>query len=126
MRKSDIKRFRDIVNYEKEYGYIALNDYHDYYKFKCLDKIHVLKRLNKKLSGQRKAIEETLLRREQKGLLCPSIILELNALSCKVSEQIGRNSNKIQRMRSSYKQMSAKASKMYSNRRALEQNDICF
>lgn len=113
MRKKDVQRFKSICWYEKEYGYMALSDYHDYYKFKCLDKIHKLKRKNKQLSDQRKSImNQMVFIKETCDLGGTSKIITLTISLARLSEHIGRNSNKIQRMRSSYKQMAAKANRM--------------
>ena len=81
----------------KEYGYTALKDYKKFYHLSSLDKIIKLKETNRKLCAKRKQLRVLLSDTDQNT---DQIISEM----CKLSEQIGKNGHKIQRLRTKYSQ----------------------
>ena len=81
----------------KEYRYIALKDYKKFYHLSSLDKIIKLKETNRKLCSKRKQLRVLLSDTDQNT---DQIISEM----CKLSEQIGKNGHKIQRLRTKYSQ----------------------
>lgn len=81
----------------KEYGYIALKDYKKFYHLSSLDKIIKLKETNRKLCAKRKQLKVLLSDTDQNTF---QILSEMS----KLSEQIGKNGHKIQRLRTKYSQ----------------------
>lgn len=106
MKIKHIKRLKSIEYGYTEYGYIPLSQYREYYHLKALRKIIKLKNINRKLSNRRIRIlnEAKYYHDSQLRVMYIYHILELQ----KLSEQIGRNSNKIQRLRSGYTKFSDK------------------
>ena len=106
MKIKHIKRLKSIEYGCTEYGYIPLRQYREYYHLKSLRKIIKLKNINRKLSDRRiKILDKAKYYNDsQLRVIYIDHILELQ----KLSEQIGRNSNKIQRLRSGYAKFSDK------------------
>ncbi len=106
MKIKHVKRLKSIEYGYAEYGYIPLSQYREYYHLKSLRKIIKLKNINRKLSDRRIEIldKAKYYHDSQLRVMYIDHILELQ----KLSEQIGRNSNKIQRLRSSYAKFSDK------------------
>lgn len=115
MKLKHKQQLKSIECSYSEYGYIALKYYKQYYHLKSLRKIIKLKNTNLILCARRKSlikgfnkfhtatikgVDVRLLGHEEHN----KFLLELNILS----EQIGRNSAKIQRLRSSYTKFSDK------------------
>lgn len=116
MKQSQKKQLQKLKRGYKEYGYIALKDYKHYYYLKALPKIISLKNKNRVLCARRKSLIKgfnkvhttTTIKGVDVRLLSHEdhnkFLLELN----KLSEKIGKNSNKIQRLRSQYSKFSDK------------------
>ena len=85
----------------KEYRYIALKDYKKFYHLSSLDKIIKLKETNRKLCAKRKQLKGLLSDTDQNTF---QIVSEISNLS----EQIGKNGHKIQRLRTKYSQYGEK------------------
>lgn len=115
MKLKHKQQLKSIEYSYTEYGYIATKDYKQYYHLKSLRKIIKLKNTNRILCAKRKSmyfnfnllhatrikgIDIRLVDHEKHNQYVSSI--------AKLSEQIGRNSAKIQRLRSSYTKFSDK------------------
>ena len=85
----------------KEYGYTALKDYKKFYHLSSLDKIIKLKETNRKLCTKRKQLKDLLYDKDRDTF---QIVSEMS----KLSEQIGKNGHKIQRLRTKYSQYGEK------------------
>ena len=91
----------------KEYGYISLKDYKKFYHLSSLDKIIKLKETNKKLCAKRKHLQEEVFIKSQSNGWYIEIAVLTSEIS-KLSEQIGKNGHKIQRLRTKYSQYGEK------------------
>lgn len=91
----------------KEYGYIALKDYKKFYHLSSLDKIIKLKEANRKLCAKRKYLQEEVFIKSQSNGWSTEIAALTSEIS-KLSEQIGKNGHKIQRLRTKYSQYGEK------------------
>lgn len=101
---TDMKKELKHLNFHaKEYGYIALKDYKKFYHLSSLDKIIKLKETNRKLCAKRKHLQEDVLIKSQNNGLFAEIVVLTSEIS-KLSEQIGKNGHKIQRLRTKYSQ----------------------
>ena len=98
VKKKDLMRLKYNA---KEYGYIALKDYKKFYHLSSLDKIIKLKEANRKLCTKRKQLEALLSDKDRDTF---QIVSEMS----KLSEQIGKNGHKIQRLRTKYSQYGEK------------------
>ena len=87
----------------REYGYTALKDYKKFYHLSSLDKIIKLKETNKKLCAKRKHLQEEVFIKSQSNGWSTEIAVLTSEIS-KLSEQIGKNGHKIQRLRTKYSQ----------------------
>ena len=112
--KKDLMRLKFNA---KEYGYIALKDYRKFYYLSSLDKIIKLKETNRKLCAKRKQLKGLLSDKDRDTF---QIVSEMSNLS----EQIGKNGHKIQRLRTKYSQY---GEKWLQNKIKLKRNDgICY
>lgn len=107
MKLKHIQQLDSIKYHSKEYGYIALKDYKHYHHLKSLNNIISLKSKNRILCAKRRSLMFKLVGLSQKDFNTISIICTTRDIA-KLSEQIGKNSNKIQRLRSKYSCYSAK------------------
>lgn len=99
---TDMKKELKHLNFNaKEYGYTALKDYKKFYYLSSLDKIIKLKETNRKLCAKRKHLQGSLSDKTQDVF---QIVSEIS----KLSEQIGKNGHKIQRLRTKYSQYGEK------------------
>lgn len=101
------ERLKRIEYNYTEYGYIPLNQWREYYHLKALRKIIKLKRANRILSDKRKVLREEIWEKSLTTGWCVAIAILTVEIS-QLSEQIGRNSNKIQRLRNGYTKFSDK------------------
>ena len=101
MNKDMKKCLKHLKFNAKEYGYIALKDYKKFYHLSSLDKIIKLKETNRKLCAKRKQLKGLLSETDQNTF---QIASEMSNLS----EQIGKNGHKIQRLRTKYSQYGEK------------------
>ena len=107
MKQSYKKQLRKLECGYIEYGYIALKDYKPYYHLKALPKIISLKNKNRMLCARRKSLMFNLVGLSQNDFNTISIICTARDIAI-LSEQIGKNSNKIQKLRSQYSKFSDK------------------
>lgn len=123
MNKKQQQELNNLKCYEQEYGYIALDDYSSYHYLSSLDKIIKLKNQNRKLCAKRAALKEEVFDKSQSNGWFVAIAL-LTVEIAKLSEQIGKNGHKIQRLRTKYKQYGEKwkAGKL----RPKDLEDICY
>ena len=100
----DMKKGLKILKFKsKEFGYIALKDYKKFYHLSSLDKIIKLKETNRKLCAKRKQLKGSLSDKTQD-------VFQIASEISKLSEQIGKNGHKIQRLRTKYSQYGEKLS----------------
>lgn len=123
MNKKQQQELKKVKRLEREYGYTALNDYSKYYYLSSLDKIIKLKNQNRKLCNKRHSLQEELYAEIQSNSWCPVVILLTDEIA-KLSEQIGKNGHKIQRLRTKYKQYGEKWKD--SKLRPKDSEVICF
>lgn len=107
MKQSQKKQLQKLKRGYKEYGYIALRDYKPYHHLKALPKIISLKNKNRVLCARRKSLMFNLVGLSQKDFNTISILCTARDIAI-LSEKIGKNSNKIQRIRSQYSKFSDK------------------
>ena len=86
---------------EIQYGYLALKDYKKFYYLSSLNKIIKIKETNRILCTKRKQLEALLADKDRDTI---QIVIEMY----KLSEQIGKNGHKIQRLRTKYSQYGEK------------------
>lgn len=91
------KELKHLKYGAKEYGYIALKDYKKFHRLSSLDKIIKLKETNRKLCAKRKHLQGSLSDKTQD-------VFQIASEISKLSEQIGKNGHKIQRLRTKYSQ----------------------
>ena len=107
MNKKQQQELKNLKYRIKEYGYLALNDHNKFHYLSSLDKIIKLKKHNHTLCAKRKALQSELFVKSQKidwFVAIPLLTVEI----IKLSEQIGKNGHKIQRLRTKYKQFGNK------------------
>lgn len=114
MKKKHLERLKSIEYGYSEYGYIPLKEYREYYHLKSLRKIIKLKNINRKLSRVRSNTLDdiTTLSQFDQYSVC---IIGLTLKVSNISEKIGKNSAKIQRLRSQYTKFSDKWVEKKSN-----------
>lgn len=103
MNKIMKKELQTIKHHEKEYGYVALSDYKSFYHLSSLNKIIKLKETNRALCAKRKHLQEEVFIKSQSNGWFIAIAVLTSEIS-KLSEQIGKNGHKIQRLRTKYSQ----------------------
>lgn len=115
MNKKQQKELNKLKYHEQNCGYIALSDYSSYYYLTSLDKIIKLKNENRVLCSRRKALlksfnslHTTTIQEVDVRLLHRKTHDQFIKSIAKLSEQIGRNGHKIQRLRTKYKQYGEK------------------
>lgn len=101
------ERLKRIEYNYTEYGYIPLNEWREYYHLKALRKIIKLKRANRILADKRSSLQVEVWEKALDRGWAASILV-LTTEIAKLSEQIGKNSNKIQRLRNGYTKFSDK------------------
>ena len=123
MNKKQHQELKNLKYRGKEYGYICLNDYSNYHYLSSLDKIIKLKNQNRKLCAKRDALKVEVFNKSQSNGWFVAIALLTNEIA-KLSEQIGKNGHKIQRLRTKYKQYGEnwKANKL----RPKDSENICY
>lgn len=107
MNKDMKKCLKHLKFSAKEYGYTALKDYKKFYHLSSLDKIIKLKETNRKLCAKRKHLQEEVFIKSQSNGWFTEIAVLTSEIS-KLSEQIGKNGHKIQRLRTKYSQYGEK------------------
>ena len=115
MNKKQQQELRTLKCYEQDYGYLALSDYSNYHYLSSLDKIIKLKNKNRALCSKRKALlksfnslHTTTIQDVDVRLLHHKTHDQFIKSVAKLSEQIGKNGHKIQRLRTKYKQYGEK------------------
>lgn len=111
MRKLDIERLKYLKNFYYEYPLFIRSKEHEYemVRLKNLGKIHKLKQENKMLSVMRKSIHRKLrICNIEDNLTDYNMVCLLGNLNS-YSEKIGKNSAKIQRLRTQYQQLKPKS-----------------
>ena len=107
MNKKQQQELKNLKYRIKEYGYLALNDHNKFHYLSSLDKIIKLKSQNRILCAKRKALQSEVFVKSQKiGWFVAISLLTVEII--KLSEQIGKNGHKIQRLRTKYKQFGIK------------------
>jgi hypothetical protein len=107
MKVKDKERLKSIEYNYTVYGYIPLKEWREYYYLKSLRKIIKLKRANRILADKRRNLSNTHKHKTLNvGWSVTTYLLAIEIAN--LSEQIGRNSNKIQRLRNSYTKFSDK------------------
>ena len=131
MNKKQQQELKNLNYHEKEFGYLALSDYSSYHYLSSLDKIIKLKNQNRTLCSKRKALlksfnslHTTTIQDVDVRLLHHKTHDQFIKSVAKLSEQIGKNGHKIQRLRTKYKQYGEKwkAGKL----RPKDLEDICY
>lgn len=107
MKIKDRERLKRIEYNYTEYGYIPLKQWREYYHLKVLRKIIKLKRANRILSDKRRNLQVYIWQKALDNGWAVSILCRTVEIA-RLSEQIGRNSAKIQRLRNSYTKFSDK------------------
>lgn len=107
MKVKDKDRLKRIEYEYSHYGYIPLKQWREYYHLKSLRKIIKLKRANRILADKRWSLRMEIYKKSL-GRGWAISIAQLTGEVIQLSEQIGRNSNKIQRLRNSYTKFSDK------------------
>lgn len=107
MNKKQQQELKGLKYRIKEYGYLALNDQTKFHYLSSLDKIIKLKKQNRTLCDKRKALQVEVIDKSQNdGWFVEITLITLEII--KLSEQIGKNGHKIQRLRTKYKQFGKK------------------
>lgn len=101
------ERLKRIEYNYTEYGYIPLNQWREYYHLKALRKIIKLKRANRILADKRRNLQVEVYTKSLSRGWTISITACTHEIA-RLSEQIGRNSSKIQRLRNGYTKFSDK------------------
>lgn len=115
MKLKHKQQLKSLIHHKHKYGYIALKDYRTFHHLKSLDKIIKLKSANRILCARRKSMIKSFHKLYSGTIQGVDIKLLsdkthkdfINSISL-ISERIGRNSNKIQRLRSEYLKYSDK------------------
>lgn len=123
MNKDMKKELQSIKHLEYEYGYIALSDYKNFHYLSSLDKIIKLKEVNRGLCAKRKYLQDEVFVKSQSNGYSVEIIVLTSEIS-KLSEQIGKNGHKIQRLRTKYSQFGQKW--IDSKCKSKDIQDICY
>ena len=123
MNKKQQQELKNLKYRIKEYGYLALNDHNKFHYLSSLDKIIKLKKQNHALCAKRKALQSEVFVKSQKiGWFVDISLLTVEII--KLSEQIGKNGHKIQRLRTKYKQF---GNKWVENKiKPKRTQDICY
>ena len=123
MNKKQEQELKNLKYHIKEYGYLALNDHNKFHYLSSLDKIIKLKKQNRILCAKRKALQSEVFVKSQKiGWFVDISLLTVEII--KLSEQIGKNGHKIQRLRTKYKQF---GNKWVENKlKPKRTQDICY
>lgn len=107
MNKKQQQELKNLKYRIKEYGYLALNDHNKFHYLSSLDKIIKFKGQNRILCAKRKALQSEVFVKSQKiGWFVDISLLTVEII--KLSEQIGKNGHKIQRLRTKYRQFGKK------------------
>ena len=123
MNKKQQQELKSLKYHIKEYGYLALNDHNKFHYLSYLDKIIKLKKQNHALCAKRKALQFEVFTKAQGNGWFLSITL-LTSEIAKLSERIGKNGHKIQRLRTKYKQF---GNKWVENKlKPKRTQDICY
>ena len=123
MNKKQQQELKNLKYRIKEYGYLALNDHNKFHYLSSLDKILKLKKQNRTLCAKRKALQVEVFDKSQSNGWFVAIAL-LTVEIIKLSEQIGKNGHKIQRLRTKYKQF---GNKWVENKlKPKHTQDICY
>ena len=123
MNKKQEQELKNLKYRIKEYGYLALNDHNKFHYLSSLDKIIKLKKQNRTLCAKRKALQVEVFDKSQSNGWFVAISL-LTVEIIKLSEQIGKNGHKIQRLRTKYKQF---GNKWVENKlKPKRTQDICY
>ena len=123
MNKKQQQELKNLKYRIKEYGYLALNDHNKFHYLSSLNKIIKLKKQNRTLCAKRKALQVEVFDKSQSNGWFVAIAL-LTVEIIKLSEQIGKNGHKIQRLRTKYKQF---GNKWVENKlKPKRTQDICY
>lgn len=101
MKKLHVKKLNSIKYHVSEYGYIPLSQYKEYYHLKSLRKIIKLKNENRTLCAKRNNLKHEIFEKSQSNGWFIAIALLVNDVA-ELSEQIGKNSHKIRKLRADY------------------------
>lgn len=111
MNKTQQQELKSLRYHKEEYGYLALNDYSKFHYLSSLYKIIKLKNQNRVLCDKRKAkilcfnkLHTTTIKGVDVRLLDQETHNDFINSIAKLSEKIGKNGHKIQRLRTKYKQ----------------------
>lgn len=101
MKREHGQQLKSLRHRASEYGYVALRDCKQHHYLTLLPKIIKLKTTNRTLCSKRKVLLEDIFTKSQSnGWFVAITLLTLEVV--KLSEQIGKNSCKIQQMRTQY------------------------
>ena len=123
MNKKQQQELKSLKYHIKEYGYLALNDQTKFHYLSSLDKIIRLKKQNRALCDKRKSLQAEVFDKSQSNGWFVAIAL-LTIEIIKLSEQIGKNGHKIQRLRTKYKQFGKKW--VENKLKPKRTEDICY
>lgn len=123
MNKKQQQELKSLEHYKQEYGYLALRDYSKFNYLTSLGKIIRLKNINRTLCDKRKSLQvEIFVKSQSNGWFVAITSMSLEV--AKLSEQIGKNGHKIQRLRTKYKQF---GDKWVENRcKPKNQQEFCY
>lgn len=131
MNKKQQRELKNLKYYEMDFGYLALNDYSKFNYLSSLDKIIKLKNQNRTLFSKRKALlvaftqlHTTTIKGVDVRLLDHETHNSFVVDIVKLSEQIGKNGHKIQRLRTKYKQFGKKW--VENKLKPKHTQDICY
>lgn len=131
MNKKQEQELKNLKYRIKEYGYLALNDHNKFHYLSSLDKIIKLKNQNRMLCDKRKAkilcfnkLHTTTIKGVAVRLLDHETHNEFINSIAKLSEKIGKNGHKIQRLRTKYKQFGKKW--VENKLKPKRTQDICY